>query len=306
MASLSGEVAQAAPTSAQADVSVKKSEKSKLTPTPISDELSDWIEQNAERLQLVVPTPSHASPRLANAASKTFDADVKSRKAGPQFQPKIQADDPTTAVAVKKLLPQTDAPLSVQVGKTIDQLRFHKECSRFASADGLGDYGEMVVKEIRSGRHSALVEGTDDIGVVCPRYPKMTTYERAHFWVVVAASMSFYESTCTANRRGRGPDGVAYGLMQLHLNHEHLKEASYCSRGDAKTAAGSIRCAFSVLDRQLQSVGKLFSKGTHFGVLRPQGDLITLRHGENAGATVRVKIAQKIAQAIRKTPFCSR
>jgi hypothetical protein len=221
------------------------------------------------------------------------------------------ADGLTTAITSdyvvdrKVFAPPVEATVATdpaaQISAVMKDLKFANKCSGFATATGFGSWGKAVIKELLHGNANSLLQGTDDLRRACPNYDFLTIPEKSHVWVSVLASMSFLESSCDPGVEGNGPDGTAAGLMQLHAGNEQ-KAAPGCSRNDSRSPIKSLRCTISIIETQIKRTSSLFSRDTHFGVLRPQGDLIRTR----TGALKRIVKARIIVGGIKELPFCQR
>lgn len=229
--------------------------------------------------------PCSGDTALADGLMATLTSDyVVDRKS---FTPPIEATSATNAAA--------------QITAVMKDLQFGSKCSSFATSKGFGTWGKAVIKELVYGNANSLLQGTDDLRRACPNYDYLTIPEKSHVWVNVLASMSFLESSCDPNVVGKGPDGQAVGLLQLHAGQEHMA-APGCSRNDSRSAVTSLRCTIAIIETQIKRTSALFSRDTHFGVLRPQGDLVRTR----TGALKRIVKARVVVGAIKELPFCQR
>ncbi len=221
----------------------------------------------------------------------------------PSFRAKLMPI-PEVVIERKKFEPPAEAleatHPAAQIAAVMKDLDFSPNCSGFATSAGFGSWGQTVIRELTSGNANSLLQGTDDLRRACPNYDLLSNYQRSHVWVKIMASMAFLESSCNPRALGRGPNGVAAGLTQLHQGHEH-KAAPGCNRGDSRSPITSIQCTISIIETQFKRTNALFSRDTHFGVLRPQGDLIRTKSGNK-----RVVKARVVAGAIRELPFCQR
>ncbi|RZJ25666.1 MAG: hypothetical protein EOO48_13490 [Flavobacterium sp.] len=228
------------------------------------------------------------------------------------------------------------------------------KCDMFAGNDEFGRAGEAFLKEIQKeeqivSRNSEyggekktrkvfekLWEGPEDLRKLCVNYgtEKMTTDDKNALWVVIAAGISFIESTCDAseslkqtNGRNYGaPNGTAHGLVQLHLNDEAKYTSSSailqllpdlsadqvaarrCRNGDSKNPERTMTCAAKMLNLQLlrSSVnddrGQLFSSNwSYWSSLKARG-----REGSHNGykKTKGLPPAQYIMKNICENKAC--
>jgi hypothetical protein len=218
---------------------------------------------------------------------------------------KVPDTSPSMPTDKKSFSPPADATKSssaaAQISAVMKDLAFGGKCSGFATPAGFGTFGKVVIQELANGNANSLLQGTDDLRRACPNYEFLTIQQRSHVWVNVLATMSFLESTCNPRGVGKGPDGKAAGLLQLHAGFEQ-KAAPGCNRNDSHSPIKSLQCAISIIETQIKRTSALFSEDTHFGVLRPQGDLIKLPNGQ----LKRVVKARIVVGGIKELPFCQR
>lgn len=158
-----------------------------------------------------------------------------------------------------------------EIYRTIDARDWPNSCESFSSKKGYGFWGRMVSQELSNyNKYRELIEGPQDLVDICPRYPSMRREDRYNVWVMILLNMAFYESSCEVDTVAKGPNGQAAGLLQLHDGKEG-RYSSGCRKGDADSAAGSIRCSLSMLNDQVGREGKLFSSKSYWEVLRPRG-----------------------------------
>lgn len=184
------------------------------------------------------------------------------------------------AILVASFLAQGQSISSVRVDKkaaeqeifyTIDARNWPNSCESFSSEKGYGFWGKFVAQELSNyNRYRDLIEGTDDLVDLCPRYPYMRREDRYNVWVMILLNMAYYESSCEIKNTAKGPNGQAAGLLQLHGGQEY-KYSKGCQQGDATSAGGSIRCSLNMLNDQSRRDGKLFSSKSYWEVLRPKG-----------------------------------
>lgn len=233
---------------------------------------------------------------LPNSQSTFFDS--------PVFKIDMRSPKKRGLLSQKTFTPPEDALRSseaaAQIAAVMSDLEFSKRCSMFATRNGFGKWGNVVIDELLRGRGNALLEGTDDLRRACPRFDDLGAREKAYVWVKIFAAMASLESSCDPKVTFAGPDGEAYGLLQLHRDHED-SAATGCHKRDSYSPAASLRCGISIIDAQIVRTRQLFSRDTHFGVLRPQGDLVQTKAGAR-----RVVYARTVVGALRELPICQR
>lgn len=192
-------------------------------------------------------------------------------------------------------------------------------CEQWVGQFGFGPFAKVLFDELRgrdssksrsvrvSERRSLYFDGPQDLVSenVCPAYPKLDDEHKEAIWAGVFMWASFKESSCNPNVYNPGaPNGVARGLFQLHDGKEAaygVRGRSDCRNGDSRDPMGSIRCAVGVLEAQfLKQNQTLFSNQSYYGVLRPRGDLVTLKNGEKK----RVVIYKALIEYLRGLPMC--
>lgn len=273
--------------------------------------MRDWIEKNADRLGLTVEPRDKKKTKpkpmvpIESDPIKTFiidkimpidsaPLDAKTSRGAPVEKSTAQVFERKKFETPVEALESDDA--AVQISAVMKDLKYGEKCTGFASPAGFGAWGEFIIDQITEGKANTILRGTDDLRKFCPNYDNLEVKEKSYVWVKVFAAMAFRESTCQPTARGRGPNGRAQGLLQLHYRHEDIA-ASGCQKFDSLSPLKSLRCGISIVEKQIQKSGRLFSKGTHFGVLRPQGDLINGR---------RVYFWRLIAGGLKELPFCQR
>lgn len=155
------------------------------------------------------------------------------------------------------------------IGKVNDLMRFANKCDSFATLNDMGQWGRLILEELKRNRYSELYRGAPDLTQSCPNFNSMNDEGREVVWVMVVNAMAHLESSCTLNIPAKGPNGALIGLLQLH-NGAEQKYAKYCKKGDGKTAEGTFRCGLSMLEGQLSRDNSLFSRKSYWDVLRPQ------------------------------------
>lgn len=196
----------------------------------------------------------------------------------------------------------TDA--AAQIAAVMKDLEFSDRCDQFATESGFGSWGRVIIEELVRGEGDSLLRGTDDLRRACPNYDYLGVREKSYVWVKIIASMTFLESSCNP-RAGlesvvNGPNGRAAGLLQLHKNKEHTYGAN-CAKGASLSPTSTLKCAISMLDRQVEKTQALFSRATYWGVLRPQGDVVSTKRGKR-----RVVLAKTVIGGLKELPICQR
>lgn len=154
-------------------------------------------------------------------------------------------------------------------------------CSEFATPNGYGPWAKEVFKILNPQEFPNLFDGTSDLVSICPAFPQLGPEEKKIVFVAIMNVMTLGESTCgNGPHTAKGPNGTAAGILQLHRG----KEASYesegrhghgpeigCKNGDSEKPERSLYCGLHLLDMQFAGKGELFSRSSHWEVLRPQG-----------------------------------
>ncbi len=239
-------------------------------------ETEQWIFENGEFLGLFEEEKKSTEP-------PTFDVNVPEKIFTPPADA-LKTHDP-----------------AAQITAVLDDLRTKNVCSKFANKDGFGVYGKFIIDDLMRGNNARLLEGADDLREACPAYDYLGAQEKANVWVQILAMMAFKESTCNPRASAQAKNGVAAGLLALHQGAER-KYAPRCTNFDSNSAVGSLRCGLSILDAQIKRTGRLFSTDTHFGVLRPQGDLVKFPDGRER----RVYSQRILVGGLKELPLCRR
>lgn len=263
----------------------------------VDDELGAWIERNADRYGLYVePTKPKNTTRKP-----------KETMSIPAIEAKPLDINYDEFAAIVSKMPSLEAPLeavnaepAVQVSAVIKDMKLADMCENFAGPRGLGEWGRELVDLVRRGKGSELVAGTSDMDRYCPNYDKLTLTEKGYVLVMLVASKTFLEASCDPRKKTRGPYGMARGLMQLHDGQED-KYATDCVKGDSRTVRGTLRCWLSMMDKQVEVTGKLFTDWSHFGTMRPKGDLIRTKSGPRY-----IRLSAPIQNSMQRLPLCQR
>lgn len=135
-----------------------------------------------------------------------------------------------------------------------------KACSKFATQNGLGKYGEEIKRAFQGNNFDSLLKGTADLRKVCPRFDQMRNDEKVELYTVILGGMAFYESTCREYVKAQGPNGTLFGFFQLHKGKEpDYDEGRVCRPGDSNPKNGRMmQCTLSTLNRYVEISNKLF------------------------------------------------
>jgi hypothetical protein len=165
----------------------------------------------------------------------------------------------------------------------INGLQVDDSCHTFVSLDEsniLGPTGQYAYDQLLSGQFERLIN-TSALNRYCPNYPNLSQQDRALMWVLILTSMAHFESNCNATAGNTGaPNGTAYGYFQLHKGHEQYYDGSEgtCVQNASTNGRQSVRCALGMISFQLQRDGALFSGGSYWDVLRPNGAIYRGKH----------------------------
>ncbi len=112
-------------------------------------------------------------------------------------------------------------------------------------------------------------DGAASLENVCPRYEALSAAQRARFWTLAMASMSFYESAFNPRTRFFEPPPLSKyseGLFQLSKDDGgHGRACDFFTNGrDILNPFHNIECAVQVLDRQIARKGEFFTPGYFF------------------------------------------
>lgn len=110
----------------------------------------------------------------------------------------------------------------------------------------------------------------NDLYKFCPNFSNLSEDEKKIIILRIVDAMVFFESGCSVSATGKGPNGTAYGLLQLHLGREHDYERN-CRKNDSRTSTRSLACGLSMMHNQVDDNNKVFFAGSYWEVLRPKG-----------------------------------
>ena len=109
-----------------------------------------------------------------------------------------------------------------------------------------------------------------DLIKFCPNYPNLNVDQKKIILMRLFDGMVFFESTCNETAKGRGPNGIANGVLQLHLGRED-DYAKGCRQYDSRDPKRSFSCSLKMLHDQVNNSNRIFSSGSYWEVLRPLG-----------------------------------
>lgn len=124
-------------------------------------------------------------------------------------------------------------------------------------------FPKFFATSIKNGAASDLLK-------YCPNYPNLEDEQKKTILIRIVDAMVFFESTCNISARAKGPNGIAYGIFQLHYGRED-DYARDCRRYDSKSPIRSIACALDMLHDQVENTQRIFFSGSYWDVLRPRG-----------------------------------
>ncbi len=171
----------------------------------------------------------------------------------------------TSATTVKEIMTATR------------RLNWSSSCQQFVGTKGFGSWGAHIIRVLNRSEHPELYRASTDMKKTCPNFANLRDIEKEAVWVMVLAGVSFFESTCNKNAKSRGPNGIAQGLLQLHLDRESYYDSD-CISGDSKHDRLSLSCGLSMLNSQLRRDQKLFSQNSYWEVLRPKSPSDKAKH----------------------------
>lgn len=141
-------------------------------------------------------------------------------------------------------------------------------CTNFIDEQGnINSWGNTVIEAINR-YPEYLNSGTQDMQVYCPSFAKFSKAEKENFWVWFIASMAMRESGCKPEARAKGPNGIAAGLLQLHLHKEYAYHKD-CKSTNALEPHQNLSCGSAMLDTQFIRYNKMFlAHGSYWEVLQ--------------------------------------
>ncbi len=179
-------------------------------------------------------------------------------------------------------------------GYTLSGTLVSEKCISFMNKDQLlGTWGMNIARFIINNSRSfpLLLQG-GQISKTCPRYNELNTAQKSAVIVLILTAIAHFESSCKPVAKTKGPNGIAYGLFQLHKGKEQFYDSNrqFCERNSSSNPILASQCAISMLERQLEkNNGVLFSNKSYWDVLRPNG---------------RAKKADDIQNALKRSSLC--
>lgn len=150
-------------------------------------------------------------------------------------------------------------------------------CEEFSlGAPDRKNWREFFLSEVTPRKFPALFEdnlnqgAASDLIKYCPNYVNLSDDEKKIILLRIFDGMTFFESSCNTSARAKGPNGTAFGILQLHLGREQ-DYARYCNKYDAKNPKKSLACSLDMLHNQVLNNKRIFSSASYWDVLRPRG-----------------------------------
>ncbi len=146
-------------------------------------------------------------------------------------------------------------------------------CEEFSITPPAGrNWRDLVLADLDKSKFPLFFDppAQSDLLKYCPNFPNLTDDEKKIIWLRVVDGMVYFESSCETGASGAGPNGTAYGLLQLHLGREQ-DYARECRKNDSKNSSRSVSCGLAMVHEQLGENSKLFFEGSYWEVLRPRG-----------------------------------
>jgi len=134
------------------------------------------------------------------------------------------------------------------------------------------NWRKTVMTELTPEKYPLFFDpkNNNDLLKFCPNFPNITVDEKKIVLLRIIDAMVYFESSCNAGASAAGPNGTAYGLLQLHLGREQDYERN-CRQHDSKSSHRSLACGLSMIYNQVEDNNKVFFEGSYWEVLRPKG-----------------------------------
>ncbi|MCB0368499.1 MAG: hypothetical protein KDD45_03425 [Bdellovibrionales bacterium] len=138
------------------------------------------------------------------------------------------------------------------------------------------NWREPILKELTEQKYPLLFQSDLSKGAAvdlikyCPNYPQLSEYNKKIILLRLLDGMVFFESSCSPTAKAKGPNGTAYGVLQLHYGREQ-DYARNCRRYDSKDPVKSMRCSLNMIQQQIANYQRVFSSASYWDVLRPNG-----------------------------------
>lgn len=146
-------------------------------------------------------------------------------------------------------------------------------CEEFSITPPSGrNWRSIVLNELTPEKYPLFFnpKATSDLIKYCPNLPNLDNDQKRIVLLRILDAMVFFESSCEVNAAGKGPNGTAYGLLQLHLGREQDYQRS-CRKNDSKSSQRSLVCGLQMIHEQVDEFDKIFYAASYWEVLRPKG-----------------------------------
>lgn len=146
-------------------------------------------------------------------------------------------------------------------------------CEEFSvSPPANRNWRNIVLNELTPAKYPLFFDPKDksDIVKFCPNFRNLADEEKKIILLRIIDAMVFFESSCDISASAKGPNGTAFGLLQLHLGREQDYERN-CRKNDSKTSSRSLACGLNMIHNQVDDNNKVFFEGSYWEVLRPKG-----------------------------------
>jgi hypothetical protein len=163
-----------------------------------------------------------------------------------------------------------------------DHKNWGSGCANFIDEQGnINAWGLTVIEAVN--RYPEYLNSiSQDMLNYCPNFIKFNKAEKENFWVWFIAAMAMRESGCRPDAKAKGPNGIAAGLLQLHLHKEYAYHKD-CKTTNALEPQQNLSCGSAMFDTQLIRYNRMFlARGSYWEVLQT----------DSSGNGVRKLIAQ--------------
>lgn len=171
----------------------------------------------------------------------------------------------------------------------LDYFPAHKKganCSSYISSKN-GDYGEkgkilkklLFSKVLGKFKYPHYFDTVpNDIKTLCPSFKSFSNEQKVNFWIWFYAALSLDESTCGADLKAQGVNGLAVGDFQMEKSHSLRvgggRPSPECFTGDISAFENNASCSVAILNKELGKKENMFSKPTYWAKLRkPSGNV---------------------------------
>lgn len=135
---------------------------------------------------------------------------------------------------------------------------------KFLGEDGLGPWGEHAKDVMSRGFFEETLERDhNSFSKYCPAYRYMNVEQKKNLFVLTMMVQYNFESSCSPTAENdRCPNGICYGIAQLHLGHEsgyvkHRQFKEYCPRNASRSPLQTISCTIAMFTEDLWQGEKL-------------------------------------------------